>query len=1026
MARTLLFATIGLAAGCHLAVGVADLEFKDGQGGATTSGMSGGGGATSSGMSGGGGSGEGGMTGSGGTTSSSGTAGGMTGGGGSGGGGTTTCNSVTECPKAINPCEVRACIDKKCAIIPRMFGPAFDQTAGDCVTLICDGYGNSQNQNEPTDLPDDNNDCTDDLCSAGMVDHPPLAIGTACGMNGTSQCDGAGTCVQCNVASDCPGADDECQTRTCIANTCGVSYTPDLTPVALQTDGDCQKVVCNGAGATKSVDDNADIPVDNIICTKDQCNNGAPSNPPEANGFPCGGSLTCDGAGKCIGCTIPTDCQGTDTFCQTRTCVAQSCGFNYTADGTNLPAQDQVASDCKTIQCNGLGGTKTVADDSDLPIDDGNDCTTETCSNGVEQHPAEPIDTSCASGGGVVCDGAGACVECNSPSVCPQGTVCQAATCVANSCGLNNTPNNDPAPPSEQTNMDCTLVACDGSGGTKNVADPADLPVDNNECTADQCSGMTPSNPDLPDGTDCAMMMGKCQAGVCSVGKPNGDSCSQNGECQSNNCVDDVCCDTACSGLCEACVALKTGGSDGSCSPILANQDPDAECTGTQVCDGTNNCTTPTVTGNHLCSKALGDGDDQHGYGIAADGTDVILVGKFKGTPNFGGGALSNPAGKERAFVVKLDSSCNHVWSKGYGDSSDTEALAVAVDSTGNVLVTGAFKGTPNFGGGSLSNPKTGKWQMFVLKLNSSGNHVWSKSFGADKEERGNGVAVDSADNVLLTGEFKGSIDFGGGALNGVNGKADVFAAKLSSSGSHVWSKRFGDSNDDIGNAVAVDAANNVLLTGEMKGTIDFGGGTLTAPGGGSDVFVAKLDSNGTHVFSNNFGDASHQRGHGIAADTQGNVVLTGEMEGSADFGGGSLSSAGSEDIFVVKLGPTGTHLLSSPFGDGNPHLGHAMTADTTGNISITGEMEGSVDFGGGALSSAGGADIFVVKLDAFFGHLWSKNFGDGGEQRAYGIASNSSNQLWLTGEMKDGANFGGGTRTSAGGFDAFVAHLDE
>jgi len=160
---------------------------------------------------------------------------------------------------------------------------------------------------------------------------------------------------------------------------------------------------------------------------------------------------------------------------------------------------------------------------------------------------------------------------------------------------------------------------------------------------------------------------------------------------------------------------------------------------------------------------------------------------------------------------------------------------------------------------------------------------------------------VDRSGNILVTGYFGGTIDFGGGPLNSA-GNSDIFVAKFTADGSHVWSKRFGDTSEDRGSSVATDASNNVLFTGFFNGTVDFGGGPLTSAGL-DDIYIAKFAADGSHLWSKRFGDTLPvDFGLSVAVDASGNVLVTGVFGGTVDFGGGPLTSAGSGDIFVLQL----------------------------------------------------------------------------------------------------------------------------
>jgi hypothetical protein len=164
-------------------------------------------------------------------------------------------------------------------------------------------------------------------------------------------------------------------------------------------------------------------------------------------------------------------------------------------------------------------------------------------------------------------------------------------------------------------------------------------------------------------------------------------------------------------------------------------------------------------------------------------------------------------------------------------------------------------------------------------------------------------LAVDSRGDVVMAGSFAGSVNFGGGAFTSA-GAEDMFVLKYSGvDGSHVWSKRFGSTGSDIAYGVTVDARDNVAVTGYFSGTVDFGGGAVTSMS--YDLFVAKYSTSGQHLWSRSFPATNAQIGTAIAADpVSGNLAVTGYFWGSVDFGGGALTSAGNADVFVLTLEP--------------------------------------------------------------------------------------------------------------------------
>jgi hypothetical protein len=358
------------------------------------------------------------------------------------------------------------------------------------------------------------------------------------------------------------------------------------------------------------------------------------------------------------------------------------------------------------------------------------------------------------------------------------------------------------------------------------------------------------------------------------------------------------------------------------------------------------------------------------------------------------------------------------------GGTGTEAATSVATDGSGNVLVTG-YQGTygVDYGGG-LQYLRSGI-DLFIAKYSSAGSWVWSKTIGGSLNDQGMGIAADGAGNVLVTGYIGVStagVDFGGGPIYSA-GSDDVFLVKYSAAGAHIWSKRFGGSGSDTGMAVAADAAGNVYVVGAFTGSVAFGGGTLTSAGV-RDIFVAKYSATGAHVWSKRFGSSGDDLGYGVAANSAGDVVLSGKFQGSVNFGGSTLGSAGGDDAFLVKLsGASGAHVWSKRFGNTGGDASMGVDVDGSDNVVISGFFSGAVDFGGGALTALG-TDVFAAKYSSAGTHLWSKRFGGAGTQLSYGVAAAPNGNVTLTGPFAQTVDFGTGTLTSAGMDDVFLANI--
>ncbi len=317
-------------------------------------------------------------------------------------------------------------------------------------------------------------------------------------------------------------------------------------------------------------------------------------------------------------------------------------------------------------------------------------------------------------------------------------------------------------------------------------------------------------------------------------------------------------------------------------------------------------------------------------------------------------------------------------WAKGMGGAGQDVGNAITVDAAGNVYTTGYFYDTADFdpGAGVFNLTSAGLQDIFVSKLDSSGNFVWAKRMGGTSYEVGNAIAVDAGGGIYTTGYFNGTADFdpGTGVFNLTTaGLQDIFVSKLDSSGNFVWAKRMGGTASAVGNDIAVDAG-SVYTTGYFGGTVDFdpGAGVFNLTSAGSqDIFVSKLDSAGDFVWAKRMGGTSFEAGNAIAVDAGGGIYTTGCFYDTADFDPGdgvfNLTSAGSQDIFVSKLDSSGNFVWAKRMGGTDHGYGQAIAVDSAGGIYTTGFFIGTADFDPGLgvfnLTSAGDRDIFVSKL---------------------------------------------------------------
>ena len=423
--------------------------------------------------------------------------------------------------------------------------------------------------------------------------------------------------------------------------------------------------------------------------------------------------------------------------------------------------------------------------------------------------------------------------------------------------------------------------------------------------------------------------------------------------------------------------------------------------------------------------RVIGDIDSDSGTDVAFDSDgNIIGVGVFWGTIDFGAGPLTT-TGYHNVYVVKLDPAGNALWSTQLGMGGYAVTESVAVDPNGDILVGGRFSGTADFGGGPLVS--SGGFDLFAVKLSGSdGSHLWSRGIGGAQSEYVGNIAVDAAGDLLVGGSFEDTFDPGGGPIVSA-GQSDGIVLKLSGvDGSYLWSYVVGGVDYDYVQDVAFDANGDVLALGGFYDTINLGGGDLTSAGT-ADVFVAKLGgADGSYQWSSAFGGTSIDTGYAITSDSDGDVFVAGSFRETVDFGGVPVTSAGSEDAFVAKMsGNDGSILWSRRYGDtGGSEWGRSLAAAPDGSVAVTGTLFGDQDLGGGIIASAGARDVFVVRLDASGNHLYSRLLGGPYSDEGNGIAMGADGRVAVTGSFQIEADFGGGTVFGTYSGDAFIVTL--
>ena len=394
---------------------------------------------------------------------------------------------------------------------------------------------------------------------------------------------------------------------------------------------------------------------------------------------------------------------------------------------------------------------------------------------------------------------------------------------------------------------------------------------------------------------------------------------------------------------------------------------------------------------------------------------------------------------------ISLAQNPSFEWAKRMGGTGDDRGHSITTDNSGNIYTTGYFSDTVDFdpGAGYFNLISAGENDIFIQKLNASGNLIWVKQMGGSLTDHGLSITIDNSGNVYTTGFFEGTADFdpGVGTTNLTSiGASDIFIQKLDTFGNLLWVKQMGGSFWDEGLSITIDNNGNIYTTGLFSITVDFdpGAGTTNLTSAGDyDIFIQKLDALGNLLWAKQMGGSTYDIGYSITTDNSGNIYTTGYFEGTVDFNPGvgttNLTSAGFRDIFIQKLDSSGNLLWIKQMGGNNYDFGYSLTIDNKGNIYTTGWFSGTADFDPGTgttnLTSVGFGDIFIQKLDASGNLVWVKQMGGFNYDCGNSITIDNNWNVYTTGFFHGTVDFDPGTGianlTSIGNGDTFIQKLD-
>lgn len=379
------------------------------------------------------------------------------------------------------------------------------------------------------------------------------------------------------------------------------------------------------------------------------------------------------------------------------------------------------------------------------------------------------------------------------------------------------------------------------------------------------------------------------------------------------------------------------------------------------------------ASGNFIWAKSIDKINDNVYIALDAVNNIYITGGFLNQITDFDPGASTYTLNSVNGsvFVVKLNSGGNFIWAKQMSFSIGYPT-GIAVEASGNVHTIGNFEQTGDFDPGPGVYNLTSNGGTFISKLDANGVFIWAKQLEPNASDQifSKDIKADNTGNIYLTGWVRGTTDFDPGPaiytlttfLN------EAFILKLNSSGNFIWAKSIQCNSVSVGSSLAVEPSGNVFLGGYFSGATSYLNMTSS---GGHDAFISKFDASGNLLWAKSAGGVQNDFANSVGLDALGNIYAIGTFSSSADFDptGGifNLISAGSEDIFILKLDANGNFAGAKQLGGALSDAGMYISVDLLGDLIATGYFNDTADFDPGVgtfnLISSGYADAFIFKI---------------------------------------------------------------
>ena len=363
--------------------------------------------------------------------------------------------------------------------------------------------------------------------------------------------------------------------------------------------------------------------------------------------------------------------------------------------------------------------------------------------------------------------------------------------------------------------------------------------------------------------------------------------------------------------------------------------------------------------GNVVWQKVYGGNNIDKAYAITntKDG-GFIVVGETK---SFGNGGSD-------VYIMKIDDKGNKLWQRTYGGKKDDKAYAIIGMEDGGFIVAGSRK---SFGNG---------WSdVYLVKIDEYGNKIWEKTYGGKRNDKANAI-TQTKDGGFIVAGCKKSFD---------SGKSDVYLIKIDEYGNKIWEKTYGGKRNDKANAITQTEDGGFVVAGD----------TESCSNGWSDVYLIKIDENGSMVWEKTYGGKKNDKANAITQTEDGSFIVAGDTE--------SFSN-GWSDAYLIKIDENGSMVWEKTYGGKNGDVVETIAKTEDGGFIVAGNTDSFTNYGW---------DVYIIKIDKKGNMLWQKAHGGSKDDKAYAITQTEDGGFVIAGDTK---SFGNGKS------DVYLVKIDK